>query len=203
MIKLKVSRFLILSFVLLMVVFIGKSASAIMLTPNDFMDIKFYLQKPTPLNADVLSFAFHGIQIESNGFLTASLFDGDTLLGTYMDPTSGFTRMLSFVAPGSQYTFLNPTVIDFTSIHDGTIDGMLRLATTTGELDINPFFSDFYVGVSTSKHSFFSHKDWIPVISEVSLSPKVIPEPISFILLLTGIAGLACEGYLRKKHLIK
>src|SRR5579871_4780348 len=75
-------------------------------------------------------FPFQGSpQIGSPTFV-AQLFDGTTLLGTY----TGSPFVSIFKSPTSALTFANPTVADFTTILNGTINGVLKYELLTGEL---------------------------------------------------------------------
>src|SRR4030067_1868896 len=81
--------------------------------------------------------------------------------------------------PGDNYQFLYAT-----------------LTPVDPPVDIGIYQSSMSINFNTQQYGFLN-LGYKPVVV------NVVPEPMSFILLLTGIAGLACESYLRKKHLIK
>lgn len=75
---------------------------------------------------------------------TATLYDGNTLLGvntltnfgTYVGPLA-LSPSNAFKSATSVYTFNSPTVIDFTTIQDGSINGHLEFTIATGQMDID------------------------------------------------------------------
>ena len=89
----------------------------------------------------MLYFDLSGVTINGPiGVHSASLYDGDTLLGVVTNDLVGnsFIEMGSFISPDSLF-YAGPnrqTVIDFTSILNGTIDGRLLFSISQGSLAI-------------------------------------------------------------------
>ncbi len=115
------------------------------LAAGDTLCIQFSVQPPySPTSPDVLLLHLGLIQVFQPYTARVSvLFDGPNELGVHRDTTlGGYVGMLNlepasaWVAPGSAYTFLNPAVVDFTSIWDGTIEGRIEFTIETGSVEI-------------------------------------------------------------------
>jgi hypothetical protein len=81
---------------------------------------------------------------------TFALYDGDDLLGSFSINFDGFTTF-GFSAPGGLFTFRAGSVTDFSSIADGTIDGVL-LITNTSPVDLDLSAADLEVGHATQSN---------------------------------------------------
>ncbi len=127
---------------------------------NDVVIVEFQLPGPPPPPpsgpVDVLSISPLNADLSQFGNIdaTVSLFDGNTLLGTY-EIING--RSAFFEDSASEWQVGNPTVIDFTSIRDGSIDGRMeyrvtRLPNDPPSVDINLFNTNFelFKSVGTS-----------------------------------------------------
>ena len=128
------------------------SADPILVTPGQVLEIKFSIPHPlqtfTDYNGstgtflpDMLYFDLSGVTIHGPiGVHSASLFDGDSLLGVVTNDLVGnsFIEMGSFMSADS-LLYAGPnrqTVIDITSILNGTIDGRLLFTISRGSLAI-------------------------------------------------------------------
>lgn len=136
-------------------------SDAAILSPTDLFEIQF---STTVSNADIIKLSLSRSDINSGDpptpidstSIAASLFNGNTMLGTYIgnvlvDPTPGGGASYSFYWKSSSSAFevlnsphnLNePTVIDFTSIADGTIDGRIQLSIIPGGGPIEFYFDN-------------------------------------------------------------
>jgi hypothetical protein len=77
------------------------------------------------------------INVTSPGYTwntTASLYDGDTLLGTHTSTRYGDLGPNIFKKAGSIYTYGNPSTVDFTSFDNKTIDGRIDFHVSGGSL---------------------------------------------------------------------
>jgi hypothetical protein len=128
---------------------------------------------------------------------TAGLFDSQTLLGTF--ETSETCLMLgtcsglvpAFIAAGSIYG-LGAPVIDFTSILNGTIHGVLAVTLDKPiDFDANSSFNSFFVTHATDRGvgvgGYFKAFD----------SVTIVPEPPSITLLAVSLGSLVV--YRRKR----
>jgi len=130
--------------------FIDPLQGKILLTPDNYIDIYFSFNDSPDQNNDILTFRVSDINIHTQGLISASLYDGDDYIGTYNDTTQGYNRHFFFIQSDSLFTLLSPTIIDFSSIKNGSINGLLRLSTTEGEFDIDFSNSGITVGFGTS-----------------------------------------------------
>ena len=122
----------------------GVAAQADVITPDNKIVIEFETAGEYNLTPDVMSLLFGLTEvIEPFTARVASVYDGDTLLGTHssdlfgnhvgllnLDPSNVWTT------PGNIYVFLDPAEIDFTSIQDGTIKGRIEYTVQTGAHDV-------------------------------------------------------------------
>jgi PEP-CTERM motif len=122
--------------------------------------------------------------------VTAQLFDGKNLLGT----TTGTSTNPFFVwaSSSSVFTLGSPTVIDFSSFQNGTINGLIVITSSTA-LQI-PSLTNFFVGFDLHATGSSSGSE----VAGVNItSVTVVPEPSNLILVGTGF--LAVMGAARKK----
>lgn len=104
----------------------GVGAHADTISPGEMIQFSFTLSG-VPTCSDgpcdtLLMTPFGGSSIfVGSPILNVQLFNGSTLLGSF----TGVPVVASFVSASSLYTFDNPTVIDFSSILDGSIQGIV------------------------------------------------------------------------------
>lgn len=113
---------------------VSSPVAADSLTPAQVLRITFTVDNNfSPGPPDVLSLNFGTIDVIS-AFTTrhAAVYDGATHLGTHSNSLfGGHVGLLNldpsntFATASSLYTFLTPEIIDFTSIHDGSIVGRM------------------------------------------------------------------------------
>jgi hypothetical protein len=117
------------------------------LAPGSVLQVTF---TATPNSSDLLFF-FDPLPVTVTGspVVTTQLFDGATLLGTIVAPLFTFSGdqyiQVLFRAPGSAFDpTTNPNAtVDFTSIHNGTINGKITMTVSGGTItgfDTGNFF---------------------------------------------------------------
>jgi hypothetical protein len=124
--------------------FTATPARADVLTPSEVLRVEFAIDNNFNLQPNTISLSFGIIQVLSAyTSRSAAMYDGATLLG--IDTKTSFGSHVgalslspsnSWVSATSPFTFKNPTVIDFTSILDGTIQGRVDFTIATGAVDI-------------------------------------------------------------------
>ena len=165
------------------------------LNPGDQMIATF---TATPNTADILDYFNNDpLTITGSPVITTSLYDGSTLLGTHTASPFAFAGqfffVITFAAPGggSGAAMYSPTTVDFTSIHNGTING--RLVTTVSGGSVSGFnLANFvlYDATSISTNSFTPLNN----INRTSLfiqsaQSSATPIPSSILLTLIGVIG--------------
>ncbi len=100
-------------------------AELVTLSPGDVLEIRFDVPVlPSPDNDMFYIFA-NGSTVTGYFDAVTLLFDGDTLLGTY---TEGYSQITSrWITVNSLSTIGNPQIIDFTSLLNGSIDGLTQM----------------------------------------------------------------------------
>src|SRR5262249_16437249 len=116
------------------------------LTPSAKLRVTFRVLVPTNLPPNTLELVLQNAFIASPlGSYTAKLFDGSALLGVHTStllgltegPMGPFMTFSEWKSPASPFRGDNPTVIDFTTILDGTIQGVVEFTIATGAMDFD------------------------------------------------------------------
>jgi hypothetical protein len=176
------------------------AAATITLQPSDVLQLSFTTLAAPDCSAgggpcDTLIFLLDFTNnVNDASIPTATLFDSSTLLGTFQ--TNQTCLMLgtcsglvpSFVTPGSIYGLGSP-VIDFTSILNGTIHGVLDVKVNKPiDFDTNSSDNSFLVTHATSvgvgMGGYFKGFDNVTVVT---------PEPASITLMGVGLASLVAR----------
>ncbi len=187
------------SFLAIALVSIGcLSAHADTVSPGEIVKFSFTLSGPPtcpsgPCDTFVMSpfgatSIFVGLPI-----MHIELFDGNTLLGSYV----GVAVVADFVSSTSQFTFGNPTVIDFSSFLDGSINGTVYYQLTDGSItntSLDPANAGFSVGHATSSNGFTG---MVPI---VVTDESFVPEPGVAVCVLTGLAAMICAKLRRSNR---
>jgi serine/threonine protein kinase/sugar lactone lactonase YvrE len=106
-----------------------------------------------PNSADLLFFSSNTpLTTTGSPTITASLFSGDTLLGTYTQ-TSANVLQVAFESPHSRFRSPGavgptPTPVDFTGVNGGNIRGRLVVTVAGGSIGLDPREILFYDAVS-------------------------------------------------------
>lgn len=107
----------------------------------------------SPNTSDMLLFFFPDpITITGDPIITTDLFNGTVFLGAYVAAPYynstvsqyhpvGFYYLAWFEGPSSPFSDSNPTVVDLTSVQNGTINGLVEITASGGS--ISDTFNDF------------------------------------------------------------
>lgn len=159
--------------------------------PGDTLEVRFYLpQVPTPSHDyDVfyLGNANSATVISTVSATNVELFNGNSLLGTY----SSSDNLLPALFKTSDSLWdngQNPTIIDFASFLDGSIDGILRLSIESGEVlfDIGKIAVGLGHATGSSTSNYWPSDQ--PIISNINNTG--VPIPGAAWLLGSGLFGL-------------
>lgn len=154
------------------------------------------------LVADVLEGILTSTSVSGFGAPEAEiqLFNGSTLLGT-VDTDAGSFNTFAFVGPGSVFNFHSAGVSDFTSIQDGSIEGVIRVTNistpVTGFGRPAPTYdlsiSSFLVGHANGPQQFLTFGP-DPVIGEQTLVGVAEPGIVGLFTLAVGGMVLVRRG---------
>lgn len=201
----KLHRFFAAAF-LVAVLFVSGITNASLLSQDDILQFEFsFNPTPAPLEEDAFTYANPDFSQPAitvlaglSSPITHKLYDEDVLLGSYTQ-TKGINANFSafWTTSESLFTFLNPTVVDLSTIEDGTTNGRIEIRLTSGLLDIdlaNLSFQPEFFEATDFNSGAFSHK---PVITNASII-STIPIPAAAWLFGTGLIGLI--GLARRKQ---
>ena len=115
---------------------------------------------------------------------TTRLFDRGMLLGTHV----GGSRA-AFKSATSVFNRANPTVIDFSSFQDGSVDGAIEVTIDRGLVNLYRVSDELNIGHAEPDLNL--NYGFAPSTFEILHgTPVPTPEPAPIFLLLTGLAGL-------------
>ena len=124
----------------------------------------------------------------------ARLFNGATLLGTVNFTTTGF-QTFGFVAPGSAFTFAPiGTVNDWTSLIDGTINGILDI-TFDKTIDVSIGILD--LGIGYTGQGIYDASPQPTITGQNVLAAT--PLPATLPLFASGLCAMALFGWRKKR----
>lgn len=159
---------------------VAAGAHADVITPDNKIVITFQTAGEYNLTPDLMNLHF-GLT-ETLAPLTgrvASVYDGDTLLGTHDssgDPFGNYVGPLNldpsntFTTPGNVYQFLDPAEMDFASIQDGSIDGRVEYSVLTGAHDVPLNQIHLVLGQGAGPSSYFNVNP-APTITSIEVVP--------------------------------
>jgi hypothetical protein len=175
----------------------GTSARGATLTAGETLRVLFSVDPvdfPCPGTCDTLALFFgaSGTSGDSHGpfRMEAELFDGSNPLGSYgLLVCCG----IDFKSSTSTFTFLNPPVVDFSTILNGTISGRIDLTVVTGSIfGVDPANFTLFLGHATGGQSVGGNSASLTS----SYSTIVTPEPGTL-----GICLISCVGLLTRLRL--
>ena len=168
----------------------GVCLNAATLFSGEVWEIQFEantIAHPCPGTCDTLELSSDGA-MGGNGVtgLTASVYNGNTLLGTFAAPSPGCCAVF-FKSSSSLATTISPTVIDFSSFQNGTFVGRIDYSITGGSETFDPTDTSFF----SLSHSTSANGGSEDPLSLTILSAQIIsPEPSSLGMLALGLGGV-------------
>ena len=180
-------------------------AETVNLTPDKILRIQFntnppfyekgYPPRPGTPDTFFLSLGYVNVPEQYSGYgaLMGSFYDGQTLLGSIEDGTFGYIHgtihpALTWKSSTSIYTMGITSIIDFTSILNGSIQGRIDFTIKKGMMTVDLTQLNILMIHST----VFNGGD--PIVPDpIITSAYIVPEPAT--LLLLGLGGL----FLRKR----
>jgi hypothetical protein len=169
--------------------------------PGEKLVIEFGFSAPPTASGqplDLLRFSAGGSFNDFNGSLTFNLYDGSTLLGTAT--TTDHVTTWQFAPSTGDWINTHTTVIDFTSINAGTIQGRFELIPTfinpVSSTSVSPSSYDIITGdaIGTGMYNPGS------AATNVSAYVTAIPEPGTAGLLLSLAAALVAAVHARRQR---
>lgn len=177
------------------------------------------------LNISLLTFGLGSTACNSSpnacnsvGNITTSLYDGSTLLGTYTyvpgtSSTASFA-VAAFQSATGLLTGLKTTVVDTTSLANGTIDGRLVTTISSGSLSGLQFGTlptdtanlNLGIGAATASNQWYGYGGWLYSSYSASVTDAPLaatPEPSSLLLMLLPSAGAAGMAIRRRLGMLR
>ena len=181
-------------------------------SPNHVIRASFVLS-PSPWQGaaidefDTIEFSVGLDPFEPIQTFTTKLYDGDELLGTYTGTDPGpvhagtNSRILTgrFVAPGSLYSAGNPTIVDFTSIRNATIRGLLEFTIQGGRGEWFGMSDDLVFGRALGPANLPSWGVSPHPYQILEQTPAPVPEPATLTLLGVGLAATGWRARRRRR----
>lgn len=173
---------------------VANTANATLITHENVLEVRFEFARPfRGDNYNLLQFDIFGQYLGPRKHVM-ELYDGDTLLGSSFGPANSDTNFRAF---GSPPHITNPAFADFSTIWDGSIDGLLRYTFMEGsgrniinleDIDASIWFITSY---NTRGASIFVQPTVTSVRVVPSTEPSPAPLPASFYLVLAALLSLA------------
>lgn len=171
----------------------ARPASALPVLPGQALSVTFGFpgDPNSPIGeVDTLSFILNGTCSAGCGVPSAKvdLFNGATLLGTFSWTFSQPFTTFAFTSQTSQFTFNAARIADFSSIANGSINGLFRITNTaTGVFDFSvQNMPGASIGRANGTNGYVNGSPE-PVIT----GQATVPEPATLSLLATGAAFVA------------
>ncbi len=171
-------------------------ASTVVLSPGEIYQLTFTtnpIAYPCPIGpCDTLFISPDYVGAPVGVTIQAQLYDGSTLLGTDLP---GVCCAMAFVASGSLFNDLNAPVVDFTSIQNGTIQGIIDISVTGAALyDFSVSGTGLALGHATGTGTLSIDSQSLTLTSAGLLTP----EPDSASLAALGFGALALGVAIRR-----
>lgn len=189
-------RTLLPAFALLLAAAMTLPASTVVLSPGEIYQLTFTtnpIAYPCPIGpCDTLFISPDYVGAPVGVTIQAQLYDGSTLLGTDLP---GVCCAMAFVASGSLFNDLNAPVVDFTSIQNGTIQGIIDISVTGAALyDFSVSGTGLALGHATGTGTLSIDSQSLTLTSAGLLTP----EPDSASLAALGFGALALGVAIRR-----
>ena len=180
------------------VMFSNRADASVTLEPGQTLDVYFDFPGGTTFSEfgpsyplDTLSFNLEDYSVyPATATATAALYNGGTLLGTIASFNADIDQTFAFEGSTSKYTAGATDVIDFSSIADGTIDGLLQIQ-LVGDASANDLviYTNGF-GTGAYSNTIYDVASTDPQItSEVVVPNTPIPEPTSLAILGAALIG--------------